>query len=313
MGNQKRNVWVRILAALVTLAAFVGIGLGIGWKIWPAYHVQVYDNNGRLTRGDLPGFGCLRNSEDGGKILAAENHCNYENAVTVVDETGRAWHLQASGWNLQWAMTNAVGAALLARNVQTGEVHWFYLGKNAGQFSFCPQQLGEDLTIDCGGRSWFFFGKLWQLSEWPAWSFRAFAQQLQVMRIDRQGVGQTVALGDDLNLEQTATFCGSLLLENGKQVAPEVTLWYEPFFFEEGDPEKITYTSANDLEWTLMWFDSSTEQLAEEGTAVYASCGIGGYLEIALSKEMLQQQNIQTMGQAVEAAERVLDHISRRT
>ena len=111
--NRKTNPHpaVRVILALALLAVLVVLGLWAG--------TRTFRQAPRLTRTDLPGFAYVKLSDHEGSIIP-ENHCTAESGVTVVDDKGRGWRVQAPGWNLQWVMTNSLGAWIDAKNLETG-------------------------------------------------------------------------------------------------------------------------------------------------------------------------------------------------
>lgn len=283
----------RWLVALLALVVLAGVATAAGARL-------ARKEPPRLTRTDLPGFGYVKTSDPEG-LIPAENHCTTEGAVTVVDDKGRGWQVQAPGWNLQWVMTNSLGAWIDAKNLKTGRIGNFYLGSNADAFENCPQTVGEDLQVDTMAQWHRFLGWSWHTPSWAEPDFRAFVETLTVEPIDREAVGQTVALGDSLNLRQDGKFCGQPLWVGDEETEPQVLLWYDPFFFAE-EPQTGSYTSATGLTWTLQWF----EPVAGEESHVYADYD-GNLVEVILPGAQTTDSR-----QMLEQAEGVLDRISAR-
>lgn len=290
--RQSKQTALRWVVALLALAVLVALGVLVGTRL--------ARRQPRLTRTDLPGFGYVKSSDPEG-LIPAENHCETEGGVTVVDDKGRGWRVQAPGWNLQWVMTNSLGAWIDARNLKNGRIENFYLGSNADMFQNCPQMVGDDLVVDTMGEWHRFLGWSWHTPSWAEPSFRSFVQSMRVEPISRQEVGQTVALGNSLNLRQDGSFCGQPLRVGEEPGEPYVILWYDPFFFEE-EPQTASYTSATGLTWTLQWF----EPVAEADSHVYAETD-GNLVEIILDGEAKADSR-----QMLEQAETVLDRISAR-
>lgn len=295
--------WGVVLAALVLL---LGVGLYAGGVL---YRTQAARAQSHLTRTDLPGFGMVRLTDPEGTI-PAENHCTEEGGVTVVDDRGRGWKITVPGWNLQWVMTNSLGAWIDARNIRTGDTQSFYLGSQADGFDVCPQTVGNDLKVDTMAELHRFLRWSWQTSRWPRQEFLGFVRQMTVEALDPAEVGQTIALGDALNLRQDAELCGQPVWVGRENRSPRVTLWYEPFLFEE-PPETETVTGAGGLEWTLLWSDIPQTDLVQNGLKVFAS-GTGGFLEIDLDPQYLAYKGITTPEAALAQARAVLGHISPR-
>lgn len=279
------------LLGLVLLAA---VSLWVGSRAPMAEKIRLY-------RTDLPGYGEIMVSDPDGTIVV-ENHCTAENAVTVVDDEGRGWRVQVPGWSLQWVQTDALGAWINARDVRTGYTGSFYLGGNADGLETCPQTVGEDLKADAMSIWHSFLGLKWRTSLWEESSFRRFVRNMTVEAIPREEVGQTVALGNCLNLRQDGTFCGQLLLVDGKSEGPKVTLWFDPFFFEE-DPNQTSYTNADGVQWKLLWFDPPVS--GEDGFVCAESCM--GRVRIDLPGKAGADS-----GQILDEARAVLDRISAR-
>ena len=292
--NRKTNPHpaVRVILALALLAVLVVLGLWAG--------TRTFRQAPRLTRTDLPGFAYVKLSDHEGSIIP-ENHCTAESGVTVVDDKGRGWRVQAPGWNLQWVMTNSLGAWIDAKNLETGRTENFYLGSNADMFEICPLPVGDDLKVDAMSDWHRFLGWSWQTPRWELSGFRAFVDSLTVEPIARQEVGQTVALGDNLDLRQDGAFCGQPLWVGEEPTEPYVILWYDPFFFEE-EPRTASYTSTTGLTWTLQWF----EPVAEEESHVYAESE-GNRVEVILPGAETADSR-----QMLARAQAVLDRISAR-
>lgn len=308
MEHRQKRPLVRWLAALAALALLLGVGLYAGGALRRTLSVRT-SGGSRMTRTDLPGFGMVRLTDPEG-IIPAENHCTEEGGVTVVDDLGRGWKIAVPGWNLQWVMTNSLGAWIDARNIRTGVTESFYLGSNADSFDVCPQTLGDDLKADTMGDLHRFLGWSWQTSRWSEQGFRAFLKQMTLESIEPAEVGQTIALGDALNLRQDAELCGQPVWMGQESHAPCVTLWYEPFLFEN-TPKTETFAGAGGLEWTLKWFDNADTDLRQDGLTVFA-VGACGYLEIDLDPQYLEYKGITSVEEALAQAKAVLEHISPR-
>lgn len=301
--------WGLSLAALLVVAV---AGLYIGGCIRNAMKVREYDRNGRLQRSDLPGYG--RNlAADPEWYTKPENHCTEESGVTLVDEMSRAWRVEVPGWNLFWESTNAVGAYVMARNVDTGEMNTFILGAEEDQLGNAVQTVGEDVTVDCLPNLRQFLWWDWLEPAWPEKEFRAFAKQMTVTSISPEEVGQTVAFGNDLNLHQTSDFNGSLMMAGNKVCSVQLRLFDLPLLSDEdGEIFTAAYTSGSGMEWELQWQQISAEEMAEEGVTLFAGYADSQYVEIAMERDYVRQKQIGSMEQAVEEAQKALDHISPR-
>lgn len=296
---------------IVMLAILLGTGrLYVGSALCRAQSTCA-ENASRLTRTDLPGFGMVRLTDPEG-IITAENHCTKEGSVTVVDNQGRGWKITVPGWNLQWVMTNNLGAWIDAHNLKTGVTESFYLGNKADSFDVCPQTVVENLKADTMGDLHRFLGWSWQTSRWSKQEFHAFVNKMTVEAINLTEVGQIIALGDALNLRQDAELCGQPVWVGHENHAPRVTLWQDPFLFEEKPVTEIV-SGAGGLKWTLLWFESSdtNTNLWQDGIAVFAS-GSSGFLEIDLDPQYLKYKGITTVESALAQAKAVLRHIFPR-
>lgn len=293
----------RWLAALLAAAVLVGAGAALRWTFRMWYGGQ----GSALERTDLPGYAPVPNDLPAG-AYAAENHCTEPGAVTLTDDAGRCWRVSAEGWNLQWVQTNGVGAVINARNVRTGATHSFYLGAQADSFDFFPQKLGEELYADPLGTMRKTLGRLWRVCGWTESGFRDFTGGMRVEAISPGEVGQRVALGNGLDLQQDAGFSGNLLLVEDTVTAPELTLRQEEPADLAQAPQTRTYTNADGLTWTLRWQDFQPG----ETLRLAAGCETGDWLEIWLYSGFLEYKGITTQEQALEEVFRALDHISRR-
>lgn len=246
-------------------------------------------------------------------MIVVENHSEEQRSVTVVDDLGRGWRVSAKGWSFQWVMTNSLGAWIEGRSLRTGLTEAFYLGSNAHQLGVCPRTLQEGLSVDAMGKVWRMFS--YHATPATAWSergFRAFSKRLVVEAIPPEAVGQPVALGDCLTLQQDQNFCGRYLWVGKVLKSTGVILWDAPIPPEETNRTK-RYKSATGLLWTLAWIEGSDPVVAEQGLRVYASCQeSSGYLEIRLEPQLLQARGISTAVGALQEAGRVLDRISLR-
>lgn len=308
----QKNSALRWGLSLAALLLVIVVGLYIGSCIRKAMKVQEYDRNGRLQRSDLPGYGKIL-AGDPEWFTIPENHCDQESGVTLVDEMGRAWRVEVPGWNLFWDSTNAVGAYVMARNVDTGEVNAFILGAEEDQLGNAVQRVGEDVTVDCLPNLRQFLGWHWLEPAWPEKEFRAFAEQMTVTPISPEEVGQTVAFGNDLNLHQTGDFNGSLMMKDDKVCGVQLRLFDLPPLSEE-DGEIFTgdYTSGSGMEWELQWQPVSAEEMAKEGVTLFAGYADSYYVEITMEWDYVKQNQISSMEQAVEEAQEALDHITLR-
>ena len=177
----------------------------------------------------------------------------------------------------------------------------FYLGSNADMFEICPLTVGDDLKVDAMSDWHRFLGWSWQTPRWELSGFRAFVDSLTVEPIARQEVGQTVALGDNLDLRQDGAFCGQPLWVGEEPTEPYVILWYDPFFFEE-EPRTASYTSTTGLTWTLQWF----EPVAKRNLMSTPKARATGWRSSCPGRETADSRQMLARAQAV------LDRISAR-
>lgn len=297
--------WAAALLAVMLL-------LCAGWALRQGYRLRHGVQGSRLARTDLPGFAPTEEQTLVG-LMPAENHTAQENTLTLTDDAGRCWRLRVPGWSLLWTETNAVGAVVQACRVDTGVIRYFYLGRQADTFAVFPRTMGEELYADALSSLHHFLFWNWRSCSWTEEGFRAFLEQMTVEAVPAGQTGQRVALGDRLDLQQTADFNGSLLLTGDRVAAPQLVLREQAPAAYDGAPGTDRYTGAGGLTWTLQWWTITPEVLAEKGMKLAARCeDTGDWVELLLDDQYLADRGLQTQDQALEAAREALDHILPR-
>lgn len=299
----------RWAAALLAVAVLLSAGVALRW----AFRFRQGVQGNQLERTDLPGF-APTDSESLLGLMPTENHCTRDGSVTLTDDAGRGWRVQVPGWSLQWAETNGVGARVVARNLDTGAIRDFYLGKEADTFEFYPQTMGEELYADALGQMNRFLFWRWRVSPWTESGFRDFTRQMTVEAVPAGDVGQRVAFGDRLDLQQTGDFNGSLLITGDRVAAPQLTLCARAPTAYDGATGTQAYTSAGGLTWTLYWWETDPAVLADKGMQLAACCeDTGDWVQIRLDGQYLEPRDLDDPDGALEAARQALDHILPRT
>lgn len=303
-----------LLAALLLIIVIAG---AVAW--FRASQTNKYTSCEDFVRTDLPGFCAVTKEMDENATVHTGNLCQQEMPVTFVDEIGRAWKLSASGWNFLWTGTDAVGATIDAHNIKTGEVFTFHIGHPEHSNNLYPIAVQDDLTIDPLPVVKEFLNWNWLEPCYNKNDFKNFAEkQLQAEEIDPSEVGQKVAFGNELTVEQTAAFNTQMLIapsedtptKTSNESIQTILLADLP---EIGNPDQIftaVYTNKNGLIWTLQWLTNNETSMDFEGFMMYASCGYSGTVRIVLSSDYLSTHGISDIDSALKNIHQTLDLFS---
>lgn len=295
------------LAMLLALAALLLL-LRPRADFWVQYTRHKQQSIGQLTRAGLPGYSSVLGMGDPSNYMVPTNLCTRACPVTLVDEQDRAWRLSADGYCLQWVYTSEAGAAVNAKNLRTGETIPFFLGNPDDLLTESAQPIRDGLAAGVAPDLLHLFGLDLEVPAFDQGRFRDFAaNHLQVESIPREEVGQDVALGNWLELRQTAGFnpCGIFLAGSGA-ACPQMVLMDKPAYFDD-EPASEPYTTAAGIPAVLLWQPEEDGALAKAGLRVYADCGGRGVVQVILPANYLEQAGITTMGQAVACAKSMLD------